>query len=587
MFPDVLLPGTADLELVQLQADASTICLTLQPSQPHGLCPICAQPSARRHSRYCRTVADRPWAGVPVRLHLHLRKFVCGNPSCPRAIFAERLPTVVAPAAQRTLRLADDQRHLALEHGGEAGARTAARTGMTTSPDTLLRLVRRTPASAPSTPKVVGIDDWAWRKGQSYGTVVVDLEAHAVIDLLPDRTATTVETWLKEHPDITIISRDRAGAYADGATKGAPQAVQVADRFHLLQNLREALQRLLDRHHAALQAIRLPDSKPQSVPGAETAAVATRPADCVVTETETTAIQPIADQPPVSTEPAPAGPAMPSRPPTRAEQAQQVSRERRQARYDAVLALHAAGVSARAIARQLHLSRVTVTRYLAAGAFPERAHRQARRSILDPFIPFMQERWLAGCDNGMQLWREIREQGYGGSRALVSRWVAQQRGVLPAAGTGAGVSKRRGRRPREQAPPPEPRSLSARRAAWLLVHRPEHLKEDEQGLLKQLTESCSDAAKAYALAQSFTQMVRERDEAALDGWFEAVEDSGLQELRSFAAGLRRDEAAVRAGLSLPWSQGQVEGQVNRLKLIKRSGYGRANFDLLRQRVLAA
>ena len=587
MFPDILLPGAAELELVQLQAEPSAIALTLQPRQSQAPCPHCTHPSAQLHSCYSRTVADRPWAGVPVRLHLHVRKFVCANPTCPRAIFAERFPAVVAPSAQRTLRLAADQRHLALEHGGEAGARTAARTGMTTSPDTLLRLARRTSPSAPSTPKVVGIDDWAWRKGHSYGTVVVDLEAHEVIDLLPDRTATTVESWLKEHPEITIISRDRAGAYADGATKGAPQAVQVADRFHLLQNLREALQRLLDRHHAALRAIRLPESKPPSVPGAETAAVAPRPEDRVVTETEATVIQLTADQGPVSTELAPAGPAMPSRPPTRADQARNISRERRQARYDAVLALHAAGVSARAIAQQLHLSRVTVTRYLAAGTFPERAHRQPRRSILDPFVPFMQERWVAGCDNGMQLWREIKEQGYGGSRALVSRWVAQQRGVLPAAASGAGVPKRRGRRPREQAPPPAPRSLSARRAAWLLVRRPEDLKEDEQGLLNQLTESCRDAAKAYALAQSFTQMVRQRDEAALDGWFEAVEESGLQELCSFAAGLRRDEAAVRAGLSLPWSQGQVEGQVNRLKLIKRSGDGRANFDLLRQRVLAA
>ncbi len=167
MFPDILLPGTADLELVQLQAEPSAIALTLQPRQSQAPCPLCAHPSAQLHSRYSRTVADRPWAGVPVRLHLHVRKFVCANPICPRAIFAERFPTVVAPSAQRTLRLADDQRHLALEHGGEAGARTAARTGMTTSPDTLLRLARRTPASAPSTPKVVGIDDWAWRKGHS------------------------------------------------------------------------------------------------------------------------------------------------------------------------------------------------------------------------------------------------------------------------------------------------------------------------------------------------------------------------------------------------------------------------------------
>ena len=160
MFPNVLLPGVAALEMVQFQADAAAISLTLQPMQPQAACPLCAQPSAQRHSRYCRTVADRPWAGIPVRLRLLLRKFVCANPTCPRAIFAERVPAVVAPFAQRTLRLAADQRHLALEHGGEAGARTAARTGMRTSPDTLLRLVRRTPAPPLPTPTIIGIDDW-------------------------------------------------------------------------------------------------------------------------------------------------------------------------------------------------------------------------------------------------------------------------------------------------------------------------------------------------------------------------------------------------------------------------------------------
>src|SRR5919205_1095995 len=326
VFPDVLLPGSAGLELDHLDADLAGIVLTLRSTTSDARCPVCDRSSSRTHARYQRTVADRPWAGIPVRLRLHLRKFVCPNPSCPRAIFAERLPTVVAPFAQRSLRLADDQRHLALEHGGEAGARTAARTGMTTSADTLLRLARHAPSSAPTTPKVVGIDDWAWRKGQSYGTVVVDLEAHAVIDLLPDRTATTVEAWLKEHPEITIISRDRVAAYADGATKGAPQAVQVADRFHLLQNLRETLQRLLDRHHAALRAIHLPPSNLQSVPGTETAAVAPRPDDCLVTETEATAIQSTADQPLVSSEQARAEPAMPVRPPTRADQARHISR---------------------------------------------------------------------------------------------------------------------------------------------------------------------------------------------------------------------------------------------------------------------
>ena len=583
MFPNVLLPGSAELELEQLDADHTAIVLTLHPTWTKAPCPCCAQSSARIHAHYRRTLADRPWAGIPVRLRLRLRKFVCPNPACPQTIFVERLPTVVAPFAQRSLRLADDQRHLALEHGAEAGARTAARSGMPTSPDTLLRLARRTPSAERPAATIIGVDDFAFRKGRTYGTVIVDLQAHEVIDLLPDRTAITLQTWLEQHPGITIISRDRAGAYAEGATKGAPEAVQVADRFHLLVNLREALQRLLDRHHALLQTIRLRDGCLPAVPSPPPVA-APPPAEATTSGEGTIGVmEPTANPPSVCSEQGCAQSALP----TRAEQARRLSRERRQSRYEAVLALHDAGVSARAIAKQLQLSRVTVTRYLAADRFPERAQRPAQRSILDPFVPYMHERWLAGCDTGMQLWREIRTRGYSGSRALVSGWVARQRGLLPAAPDEPGLPKRVGRRPREQARQPVLRSLSARQAAWLLVRRKDELKEDEQALVQHLTDQCPEAAQAYALAQSFTQMVRERAEAELDGWLEAVEESGLQDLCSFAAGLRRDEAAVRAGLSLIWSQGQVEGQVNRIKLIKRSGYGRAKFDLLRQRVLAA
>ena len=457
---------------------------------------------------------------------------------------------------------------------------------MPTSSDTLLRLVRRTPPSPAPPPTIVGIDDWAWRKGRTYGTVIVDLEAHTVIDLLPERTAGTVEQWLREHPSVEVIRRDRAGAYADGARKGAPEAVQVADRFHLLQNLREAFQRLLDRHHAVLCMLPVLESRAQPLPGAETAEGPVRSKEDELLRSTGGGSEPANAPPSVPTEAGVTSSILPSCSPSAKDQTRLTSRARRQARYAAVTELHSSGLSIRAIAKQLHLSRVTVTRFVAAGSFPERAHRSAQRSILDPFIPFMTERWLGGCDNGMQLWREIREQGYTGSRALVARWVAQQRGVLPAA-VGVEVARRQGRRPREQAPPPVPRSLSARQAAWLLMRRSDDLKEEEQGLLEHLSAACGDAAIAYTLAQSFTQMVRERNEAALDSWFDAVEKSGLPELRSFAAGLRRDEAAVRAGLSLPWSQGQVEGHVNRLKLIKRSGYGRANFDLLRHRVLAA
>ena len=379
MFPDVLLPGSAELELEHLDADPTAIVLTLHPTRPEAPCPRCVQPSTRIHAHYRRTLADRPWAGVPVRLRLRLRKFVCRNPSCPQAVFVERLPTVVAPFAQRSLRLADDQRHLVLEHGGEAGARTAARTGMPTSPDTLLRLARRTPSSDSASPTIIGVDDWAFRKGHTYGTVIVDLQAHTVVDLLPDRTASTLEAWLKDHPGITIISRDRAGAYAEGATNGAPGAVQVADRFHLLVNLREALQRLLDRHHATLQTIRLTEGSLPSVPDAPPAAAPPRPEDGVDAGSALAVSEPDGEHPSVFSEPVSAEATILSRPRTRAEQARHASRERRQGCYAAVMELHKAGVSARAIAKQLHLSRVTVTRYLAAGTFPERAQRQAGR----------------------------------------------------------------------------------------------------------------------------------------------------------------------------------------------------------------
>ncbi len=563
---DCLLPGSPWLRLDQVFITETAITVTVTATQPDATCPLCAHVSTRVHSRYCRIIADLPWAGVPVHLHLHVRKFFCGNPLCRRAIFAERLPTIVASAARRTLRLAADQRQIGLDHGGEAGARTVVRLGMPTSPDTLLRLVRRAPTPAAGTPRVLGVDDWSWRKGRTYGTLLVDLEHHQPVDLLPERTAEALEQWLKAHPGVEIISRDRAGAYADGATRGAPAAIQVADRFHLVQNLREALQRLLDRHQSALQAASLPPPVPA------THLHAIHPS-IDGTSSESAAL---ASSPPPS-----------ARPLTRVEQDRAVRRARRQARYEAVLALHDEGWSMRAIARLLHLSRETIARYIAAGTFPERARPRPRPSLLDPFLPYLCARWQAGCDNGMQLWREICDQGYTGSRALVARWVARHRGVLPPAPRPHPATRRRGRPPAVTAPQSDARPISARRGAWLLVRWPDDLTAAEHTMLERLTTACGEVATAYPLAQAFRQMLHTGEPAALDSWLTAAEASAVPELGSFVAGLRRDIDAVRAALSLPWSQGQVEGQVNRLKLIKRSMYGRANFDLLRQRVLAA
>ena len=208
--------------------------------------------ATREHSRYTRRPGDLPCVGRQVHLQLNVRRFFCDNPACQQRTFVERLPGVVRSFARRTTRLAEAQRQIGLALGGEAGTRSATQQAMPVSADTLLRLASHSELAPAATPKVLGVDDWAWKKGQTYGTILVDLEQRCVVDLLADRTADTLATWLQAHPGVEIISRDRGGSYAEGARRGAPDAVQVADRWHLLANLREALERLLTRKHAAL-----------------------------------------------------------------------------------------------------------------------------------------------------------------------------------------------------------------------------------------------------------------------------------------------------------------------------------------------
>lgn len=546
-FPDLvslLLPHPTFLDVtgVHRNADERQLTVAVTSVQTSITCPICAGSAVRMHSRYHRTLADLPWADYTVRFQLIVRRWFCLATTCPRRIFTERLPALVAPWARRTRRLAERQRQLGLTLGGRAGTRLAMHLDQPTSRSTLLRFVRRTPEHVRPTPKHLGVDDFAFRTGQTYGTILVDLDDGTPIDLLPDRSVETLAQWLRHHPGVELISRDRAGAYAEGAAQGAPDAVQVADRWHLLKNLSEALTRLFAEHPVALE----PDLG------------CTNPDDGRT-------VTPMQD----------------ATRSTKAAQLRQQRQDRRQARYAQVQALLHEGVSLRAIAQKLHLSRGTVRTYARAVTPPLSSPRPSRASLLDPYKSYLLERWNDGCHQGTQLLREIQAQGYVGGRSIVLDFIAairRQQGVPAMKRTGLS---------RQAAHDPGLRSPAPRELTWLVLQCPERLDEAEQRCLIELRQANPTFDRAVTLAQAFTTMVRQRQNEALENWLEATEASNFATLRSFAGGIRRDYAAVKAALSMSYSNGVVEGNINRLKYLKRQMYGRANFDLLRKRVLYA
>ena len=489
------------------------------------------------HIRFVRTLRDLSACGRPVRVQLTVRRFVCRAPACSRRTFVEQVAGATARYRRATVRLESVLRAIGVALGGEAGSRLAGAIGAAVGGDALLRLLRRD-HDAMCTPRVLGVDDWAWRRGRRYGSVLVDLEAGRPIDLLEDRSAGTLAAWLKEHPGVEIIVRDRSPEYARGATMGAPAALQVVDRWHVLKNVREVAERLLDRHRQDLREVKI--------------------------ATDGTG----------------------SRRRSAAEEARRTTLRLRAAEIHAEIHRRAAdGGTISGIARQLGVTRTMVRRYLFADAPPEREYTR-RRSGLDPYEPHLRRRWAEGCRNALLLWREVREQGYAGTSRQVSRWAEERRERDPAA-------PKMGR-PR-MAPGPledQPVCRSARRPsvpqlAWLLVRDPGGLDDDDLALLGRLQAACPPAATAYPLLQEITRIVKEQAGERLDGWLDAVADSGLPDLVSFADGLRRERPELLAALTLPWSTGPVEGHITRLKLIKRQGYGRAGLDTLKRRFLRA
>jgi transposase len=479
-----------------------------------------------------------------VCLHLQVRRFFCANKTCPRKTFAECFPDLAAAYARRTNRQATLLCAVAIALGGKPGVPISEKLNVPVSLHTLLRMLHRTQVPPTTTPRVLGVDDWSIHKGQTYGTLLVDLERHRVVDVLPDREADTFESWLKSHPGVEVISRDRAGTYAQAARKGAPNATQVADRFHLFLNLQEALTRLFERKHEQLEHLAASRAE-------ERRSVLSRAS----AETQVSMLP------------------LPFRPLTSTETHRQARRAKRQSRYETVKQLHEQGVSQVAIAIRVGLDRDTVRRYIRSERFPEIV-RPGRRSHLDPYKGYLHERWAAGQRNIKHLLREIRAQGYRAGETIVYDYL---RGLREPTEGRAAFQRSTHTSAHD--------TLSARAAAWLFLCNPRKLRLPQVVSLDQLRRADEALELTYQLAQDFRMMVAKRQEGVLNRWLMEAKGSGIAELRSFAASIVRDFDAVQAALRLPYSNGQTEGKVNKLKNLKRQMYGRADFELLRQRML--
>ena len=462
-------------------------------------CPDCHQPTTCIHGRYPRTLADLPWATAPIELRLIVRRFRCRTCTCRRQTFAERLPQVAPLSARTTTRLATTQAHTGLALGGAAGARHLHRHGIPVSRNTLLRRVRSVSLPQGPAPVIIGIDDWAWRKGQRYGTIIVDLERGCPIDILEDRTAETVATWLHAHPDIQVVARARAEAYAAGIRQGVPEATPVADRFHLLKNVAAALQEVFSVHHREIAHLDHVPQNPSSTPD------------------DTAVTVPMAS--PVAT--------------SRAQQQIAHNRAKRVVEYEQAHALHQHGWTMTAIATPMGRHHRTVKKYLAASTFPERPPRRRPPSILDPYKASLLERWHAGCRSAKELYHEMQAQGFPGHYSNVAAYISRFRPPQ-----GRITRRRKSESPATIVEVDKP--LIPSQATWLVMRREAKLNNDEKSQLARLQAQEGAIAEAIELTQDFAELVRQRQPDQLETWLERATASGLQAFKSFANGLRAD-----------------------------------------------
>lgn len=515
---------------------SSTINVFAKSLVSSGRCPDCGFDSSKIHSYYSRQVSDLPLCEKSLVIHLRVKRFRCSNPICLRKTFVERNEEFLPLYSRRTKRLSKRLYFLGLSLGGKKCTQLLPHLGMSGSRDTVLRNLRREfKFISPSNLKVIGIDDWAWRKRVSYGSIIVDLERHKVIDLLPDRAPETISKWLQEQKDLEMISRDRGNEMIDGINQGAPQAIQIADRFHLLQNLTTTIFKEIEQKPRIIKNIYREKTECNDEIATESAGSPSQEED------ETTPAD-----------------------------------KRRFLRIQRAQKLHDAGWTARKIAKELGLSPKTINRYLKIED-PQPAKRNRKGRLLDPYKSYLIQRWHAGCQNGSKLLIEIQGLGYQGKATILREFlkslkIAKEHGIDSESEMAQKWKKH-----------------SLRRLAFMMG-RPEEEWNEKPWFLKGielLRNHRPEIGEMIDLARQFTVIVSERLLNEFENWLEKARKSASKSFQSFAKSLESDLEAVKAALTLTWSNGPVEGKINRLKLLKREMYGRANLDLLKIRLIGS
>ena len=527
-----LLPDIPNLLYSSCQIDkvSKSIFIELTLISTESACPCCGNISDHHHSNYQRKVTDLSWGELSVTLLLNSNKFFCRYEECPQKVFCERLGRAIKKYARKTSRLLERLKVIALSVGCNPGSRLLSKMSYVVSSSTLLKMLHGIKTEKHKVPKILGVDDWAYRKGGIYGTILVDLEERRPIDLLPDRTASTLKKWLLAHPGVKIVSRDRSGAYAEGTRQGAPKVIQIADRWHLLKNLKEALQKLIEK---SSKEVRETSWYFEGIEKQKN----------LVVEMEQ----------------------------KKRKMGCQEKKSSMQTRYSLIFSevkkLHAQGLGKKTIARKLCMSRNTVKRYLRYEEYPGKSLPEVKANSARMHYQRIRELWENGEKSVKKIWDILTADGHDVSRPSVYYVTTKFKETKTRVSLMPVIN------------------WNARKLSGLLLQYQNEMKANEYRYIKKLCQIQPKIGNARKLSLGFRSMLAKRKGERLRTWIKSCKESGIIELSSYARTIKRDYAAVKAAATYDWSNGQVEGQVNRLKNIKRQMYGRAGFELLKIRVL--